>query len=75
MLVGQDYLEIPPGKDRVEVDAVCSSDDTYMALSGPVYVTRALNHMHYLGMIWFSFQSQRLYKYNEINKRYAYYTY
>ncbi|XP_048751456.2 DBH-like monooxygenase protein 2 [Ostrea edulis] len=49
MMVGQEYLEIPPSKERVEVEAVCSADDTWMALSGPVYVTRALNHMHYLG--------------------------
>ncbi|XP_061190243.1 dopamine beta-hydroxylase-like [Saccostrea echinata] len=48
MVVGQDYLEIPPGKERVEVDAVCSSEDTRIILSGPVYITRSFNHMHYL---------------------------
>ncbi|XP_062619795.1 tyramine beta-hydroxylase-like [Saccostrea cucullata] len=49
MMVGQDYLEIPPGKDRVEVDAKCSAKDTNMIFTGPVYITKAFNHMHYLG--------------------------
>ncbi|XP_048751432.2 tyramine beta-hydroxylase-like isoform X1 [Ostrea edulis] len=49
MTIGQHYLEIPPGKERVEIDAVCRGEDTRAILSGPIYVTEASNHMHYLG--------------------------
>jgi hypothetical protein len=49
MAVGQHYLEIPPGRERVETDAVCRGEDTQVILSGPIYITEASNHMHYLG--------------------------
>lgn len=59
MMIGQLYLEIPPHKDRVEATAVCSPEDTRIALTGPVNISRAFNHMHYLGtsnifvQLWF----------------------
>lgn len=49
MMIGQTFLEIPPRKEHVEATSVCTAADTWMILKGPVYVTRALNHMHYLG--------------------------
>lgn len=49
MMIGQSFLEIPPRKEHVEATSVCTADDTKIILQGPVYVTRALNHMHYLG--------------------------
>ncbi|KAK3087134.1 hypothetical protein FSP39_002131 [Pinctada imbricata] len=50
LLVGQEYLEIPPGKKSVRFDSLCSSECTHHLLKGPVHITRAINHMHYLGM-------------------------
>ncbi|XP_048748779.1 tyramine beta-hydroxylase-like [Ostrea edulis] len=49
MVIGQNYLEIPPRKEHAEFHSVCTAQDTKLALSGPVYVTRGFNHMHYLG--------------------------
>ena len=51
MLVGQERLVIPPGRQSVEFDSVCSSKCTSELLTGPVYIIRAFNHMHYLGII------------------------
>ena len=50
LLVGQNYLELPPGEERVTVDGTCTSDMSSIRMSGPVKITRAVNHMHYLGM-------------------------
>ncbi|XP_033732467.1 tyramine beta-hydroxylase-like isoform X2 [Pecten maximus] len=47
--VGTIYTEIPPGEEEFEVKAVCSSDCSSRYLSGPIYITRAQNHMHSLG--------------------------
>ncbi|OWF52616.1 tyramine beta-hydroxylase-like [Mizuhopecten yessoensis] len=47
--VGSSYFEIPPGEEEFEVEAWCRNDCTSRYLSGPVYITRAENHMHYLG--------------------------
>ncbi|XP_061173636.1 DBH-like monooxygenase protein 2 homolog [Saccostrea echinata] len=50
LLVGQNYIRIPPRSPRVVVTANCSRTDTSrFIVNGPVYFTRALNHMHYLG--------------------------
>lgn len=51
LMVGQWYLEIPPGKERHTESAVCSKEDTQRLLTGPIKIVRALNHMHYLGTI------------------------
>lgn len=51
LMVGQWYLEIPPGKERHTESAVCSKEDTQRLLTGPIKIARALNHMHYLGTI------------------------
>ncbi|XP_062566816.1 tyramine beta-hydroxylase-like [Saccostrea cucullata] len=74
LVVGQDYLEIPPGKDRVEVDAICSADITSRLLSGPVYITRAFNHMHYLGREEYIEQYRNGVKINTLtnNRQYSY---
>ncbi|XP_048245467.1 uncharacterized protein LOC124143521 [Haliotis rufescens] len=47
--LGQNFLEIPPGKERTTFTSKCSSDCTGAALNGPIQVTGAINHMHYLG--------------------------
>lgn len=49
LMVGQWYLEIPPGRERHAESAVCSKEDTHRLLTGPIKIVRALNHMHYLG--------------------------
>ena len=49
LLVGQERLVIPPGRQGVVFDSVCSSRCTSELLRGPVHITRAINHMHYLG--------------------------
>lgn len=48
-MVGQIYLEIPPGSKRYATSSVCDAEDTRELLKAPIKVTRALNHMHYLG--------------------------
>ncbi|OWF46513.1 Tyramine beta-hydroxylase [Mizuhopecten yessoensis] len=47
--IGLSHSDIPPGEAEFEVEAWCRSDCTSRYLSGPVYITKALNHMHYLG--------------------------
>lgn len=50
LTVGQNYINIPPRSSRVVVKANCSSSDTSrFIVNGTVYITSALNHMHYLG--------------------------
>ncbi|XP_062622231.1 DBH-like monooxygenase protein 2 homolog [Saccostrea cucullata] len=50
LMVGQNYIQIPPRSPRVVVTANCPRADTsQFIVNGPVYFTRALNHMHYLG--------------------------
>lgn len=50
-MTGQNYINIPPRSLRVVVKANCSSSDTSrFIVNGPVYITSALNHMHYLGI-------------------------
>jgi hypothetical protein len=45
LTIGQNYFEIPPRKNEVIVTGQCNS----LSVNGTVYITRALNHMHYLG--------------------------
>ena len=50
---GQEYLSIPPMTDSITYEATCPSDCTIDMFKQKVYITRAINHMHYLGMfIW-----------------------
>ncbi|XP_041368427.1 uncharacterized protein LOC121382863 [Gigantopelta aegis] len=48
-VTGNTWLEIPPGKARAAETSTCTSQCTNSILMGPVYITSALNHMHYLG--------------------------
>lgn len=47
--VGQQILNIPPGQTSVVHHGVCSPRCSQLLLKGPIHVTSALNHMHYLG--------------------------
>ncbi|XP_060064280.1 DBH-like monooxygenase protein 1 homolog [Ylistrum balloti] len=47
--VGSEYLEIPPGEESVSAESWCSNECTSRYLFGPIYVTRAINHMHHIG--------------------------
>ncbi|KAK3096949.1 hypothetical protein FSP39_005060 [Pinctada imbricata] len=49
LMVGQNYLQLTPGQDKIEVMGRCTSEMSKLRLTGPVHFTRALNHMHYLG--------------------------
>ena len=53
MMIGQNYIEIPPGQESVEVVGECTKEDTRLILKAPIYVTQALNHMHYMGTMVF----------------------
>ncbi|XP_063424230.1 tyramine beta-hydroxylase-like isoform X2 [Mytilus trossulus] len=49
MRIGSSYFELPPGRSKVEVVGTCSSQCSKAQLKGPIYITAAGNHMHYLG--------------------------
>lgn len=49
-LFGQEYLTIPPMTDSIKYEATCPSDCTADMFKQKVYITRAINHMHYLGV-------------------------
>ena len=49
MLIGSVGFELPPGRSEVTVVGSCAAQCTKEEFSGPIYVTSALNHMHYLG--------------------------
>lgn len=49
MLIGSVGFELPPGRPEVTVVGSCAAQCTKEDFSGPIYVTSALNHMHYLG--------------------------
>ena len=53
MMIGQGYIEIPPGHESVEVTGECTKEDTRLILKAPIYITQALNHMHYMGTMVF----------------------
>lgn len=44
-VIGQNFFEIPPQQEEVHVTGRCNN----LALNGPINITRAINHMHYLG--------------------------
>ncbi|KAL5011657.1 hypothetical protein ScPMuIL_010208 [Solemya velum] len=47
--VGQEWIEIKPQSDNVTVTSVCPADCTSDMFKTNLYITRAINHMHYLG--------------------------
>ncbi|KAL3852551.1 hypothetical protein ACJMK2_016175 [Sinanodonta woodiana] len=47
--VGQMYLEIPPGGKTVSFTGGCTSFCSKKYMTGPLMITAAFNHMHYLG--------------------------
>lgn len=47
LVIGQNFFEIPPQQEEVHVTGRCNN----LALNGPINITRAINHMHYLGML------------------------
>ncbi|KAK7475231.1 hypothetical protein BaRGS_00033535 [Batillaria attramentaria] len=49
-MVGNADFDIFPRKSHVTVEAKCRSTCTKTYLKEPVYVTAAVNHMHYLGV-------------------------
>ena len=50
MLIGQSTLVIPPGREKFTANSTCSSECTEKKMKGNIYLTGALNHMHYLGI-------------------------
>ncbi|KAL4218745.1 DBH-like monooxygenase protein 1 [Mactra antiquata] len=73
-IIGQEYLLIPPNQTSTTFKAQCPSECTNEMWDEKIYVTRAVNHMHYYG------KSQRISIYrkgkwirdltNEINYNY-----
>ncbi|XP_052776591.1 dopamine beta-hydroxylase-like [Mya arenaria] len=49
-VVGQEYLDIPPYSRGVTFEHTCPSQCTSEMFKEPIYITRAANHMHYLGV-------------------------
>lgn len=45
LIIGQNYFAIPPRREEVIVTGQCDN----LAVNGTVHLTRAINHMHYLG--------------------------
>jgi len=52
MMIGQNYLQIPPNKYRHEETGGCSGECTSSLMTANIYVERALNHMHKLGIFY-----------------------
>ncbi|XP_021380223.1 uncharacterized protein LOC110467403 [Mizuhopecten yessoensis] len=48
--VGQEFIEIPPRQPEVDFHSSCSRDCTGAMFPTPIYITRAVNHMHYMGI-------------------------
>ncbi|XP_033727104.1 peptidyl-glycine alpha-amidating monooxygenase A-like isoform X1 [Pecten maximus] len=48
-VVGTKYFELPPGQEEVRIDGWCSSECSSHYLTGPLYISKAQNHMHYMG--------------------------
>ncbi|XP_025104358.1 DBH-like monooxygenase protein 1 homolog [Pomacea canaliculata] len=49
LMTGQGYLQIPPYTDVTIATSDCTATCTRTLLTGDIYVTDAINHMHYLG--------------------------
>ena len=42
-------LDIPTGQERLEIDGLCPAECMNTLIDQPIFITVALNHMHYLG--------------------------
>lgn len=51
MVVGQKYLELPPNAPVVTVNSSCPAFCTENMFQKPIFITRAVNHMHTLGQL------------------------
>lgn len=51
MVVGQKYLELPPNAPEVIVNSSCPAFCTENMFQKPIFITRAVNHMHTLGQL------------------------
>ncbi|KAK3089057.1 hypothetical protein FSP39_000478 [Pinctada imbricata] len=49
LMVGQSYLLLPPGEERINVEGDCTAQMSRAFLKGPIRFVSAVNHMHYLG--------------------------
>ena len=49
MVIGQDFLEIPPGVNSITMSGSCSSACTQRFMHADINIATVLNHMHYLG--------------------------
>ena len=49
MLVGQNFLDIPPGVNSITMSGSCSSACTQRFMYADINIITVLNHMHYLG--------------------------
>ncbi|XP_046576525.1 tyramine beta-hydroxylase-like [Haliotis rubra] len=49
LFTGQVYLEIPPGVKRSTFESTCTEECTNKLMTGNIYITSGLSHMHYLG--------------------------
>ncbi|ESO92726.1 hypothetical protein LOTGIDRAFT_162200 [Lottia gigantea] len=52
LVVGQDFIQLNPSlpETTVTVDSVCASKCTREMFDTPIYITSAINHMHYFGL-------------------------
>ncbi|XP_061195555.1 tyramine beta-hydroxylase-like [Saccostrea echinata] len=50
MAVGQQYLAIPPNTPSIEFNSTCPAFCTENMFQKPIFITRAVNHMHLLGI-------------------------
>ncbi|KAK3720939.1 hypothetical protein RRG08_047505 [Elysia crispata] len=68
LVVGQRFMQIPnpdvQGPKQTEFSAVCPSHCTQQMFKTPIYITSAVNHMHYLGR----HQSIKLYRNNTVDR-------
>ncbi|KAJ8300555.1 hypothetical protein KUTeg_022074 [Tegillarca granosa] len=49
--VGLERLVIPPAQPEVKYSSVCPGECTSAMFPRPIYITRAVNHMHYMGKL------------------------
>ncbi|KAK3090812.1 hypothetical protein FSP39_014881 [Pinctada imbricata] len=47
--VGQYYIQLSPGQEKIVVEGRCTPDMSRFRLKGPIHFTTGINHMHYLG--------------------------
>ncbi|KAL3870712.1 hypothetical protein ACJMK2_038756 [Sinanodonta woodiana] len=50
LILGQTYIDIPPGKTAVTAIGTCPGDCTSKLMTGSIHIVNAHNYMHYLGI-------------------------